>query len=772
MKRIRVYHLASALSFIAACSGSKDLTEGPPISGGGDGGPAGRIVIDAGPDSPSGTSPDAPVTQLPDGVSVTITLVNVAEGAIVKSSDTSFKPTMRVETTALDLSDLPSIRAAYIEVHVGGNAMPVRVNLEELSAPVIATDPSASGVYTFGNILVSLAGLQSGQVNLRAVVETASNAVVDKTVTIKVDAGPAITFLKPDDEQPFKGNAGVEVRISDAEFMPIKDVSFLLGSNEIAFEMVQDGSGLYRASIDFSKFTPPLTGEQLITVRAKNSNNTQSVGSRKFVADNVGPSFESMTPAEGQMIGGIITVSAVVKDPAGVAPDSVVAVIGNNATDIVEIRLNPPPVGSTEARYSKLFDTKQLPKNAIRPSVSFRAADKLGNENSTGFLVDLDTNPPLADLDPPDDFRYLVEFNNVLRCTWPFDPVGPDAVDDGQLVNQAFDVRVRVEDQGNQVVSGNIDFVKIAGIKKVDLLVLDDTSRALVVDTDDDDKCDALNPLLVPTSQPAGGNGILLLGLQALQPQGTPDNYPEVPLPGICETGGLSEPVKPLCDGIGPTMNFSKARYATSSALPHSHFMSVFVQYAQDRLPAIWTPGPIAAGVECAGRQIETLGNNIKDGWACLAALAEDKLGQKQVSRPIRVCIDHDQKDNECPHRKVVRVSSTTPVEVETATAHMLATGDEVFLQGVLCQTQANGKRRITVTGSTTFTLNNVPGRPDLDARLGCSQGAENAWVVGTKEMPDCTGKQTQKDPSPVVDDQATCGPWREFPSQEIRYRR
>ena len=41
------------------------------------------------------------------------------------------------------------------------------------------------------------------------------------------------------------------------------------------------------------------------------------------------------------------------------------------------------------------------------------------------------------------------------------------------------------------------------------------------------------------------------------------------------------------------------------------------------------------------GNQFDAFANNLHDGWSCLAVRAADKLGNTQVSRVLRVCVDH-----------------------------------------------------------------------------------------------------------------------------------
>lgn len=743
------------LTLATACGGDDLLP--PPVGDFGDGGFGGRPVADGAGDVRMGDARgDGPQGNLPQGLTVKVSIASPVPAAVIKRADL-FEPIVTVDVVGLKPADLVGVESVSVVVKDPQQAMPGPAVQLGITANVVNGDAGAARMYTFGDVAVPVADLPSGVYELIATATMVGGVQVSEKTTFQIDAGPTITFTKPSKpDTSFKASTRIEVSIVDALFGPIKDVEMLLGTT--ALEVSEVGDQQYASDINFSSFNPPLSGRQLVTVRARNANGTLTVASRSFLADDQGPVFTMLKPERGQLVGGIIQISAIVEDPAGVKPDSVIAVIANGSEAQFEVRLDPPPIGAMTQLYSKLFDAKQLPNNAIFPTISFRAADNLGNESSEGYLLSFDKTPPLLDLDPPDDFRFLVDFSNKLRCSWPTDPVGPDAVDDGQLVNQAFDVRVRAEDQGNQVLSGSIDFVPIAGLKNVQLLVLDDTTRPLVVDTDDDARCDAVNPTLVPTTRPMNANDVLLLNLQPLAPTGTPDNFPETPDPG-CFSGGLTGEVKPVCGEIGPTHNPWKARRSEMGTL-HGHFMSAFAYYTQSRLPSIWTPGPIAEGVECAGRQLEAVGSNLSDGWICLAAVGEDQLGQKQVSRPIRVCVDKDGNGQECPHLRISAVTATTPVAISTTKPHGLTSGDEVYVQGVLCDTHVNGRKKITVTAPDTFTIDGS------QAEAACAPMA--AWALPFKLMPDCTGKQTHKEPTPMVNT-APCAPWRLFPRGEFR---
>jgi hypothetical protein len=305
------------------------------------------------------------------------------------------------------------------------------------------------------------------------------------------------------------------------------------------------------------------------------------------------------------------------------------------------------PIVGMPNKYQSLFDTTRLPVNALYPSISFRASDVLGNESSVGYLLSLDNTPPILDLDPPAHVRYRKMVDKDFVCSWEFDPLGNDAVNDldtgamnfwhargdgAKGLPQTFDVRARVEDMGNQPLSGFADLIPIAGIDtaRVQLLILNDTSQALVVDTNNDGVCDAINPLLTPTTKPMSSRDALLINMVPIAPGGTADFTPDPSLLGgvFCGPGREMDHPKALCDTTD---------------------MTVALAYTVGTQPAIWTIPPIVGdGLSCVGRQVDTLASSVNDGWICLAVAAADKLGNMQVSRPIRVCVDKDGKGGEC----------------------------------------------------------------------------------------------------------------------------
>ena len=528
-----------------------------------------------------------------------------------------FAPTVQVEVQSqggdptLDVVTL--VKATILGV--GSKTPSGTVNLNQTQYSVVPE--SGSKVYIYADTPFDLSGVAGDFYDLQVTATTAGGIVGTATLRIYIDGGPIITFLQPADAAYVKGSVVVTAMVVDSR-SSIADVSISIGQYEIAPSAINTNGSQYSTTIDFGSFNPPLDGLQIVTITATNGNDNTSIATRKFTVDNDGPVITATKPATGDMIGKIINIQAKVDDPAGVMKSSVIAVVAHgDVTFAVNL------VQGTDGIYRQLFDTTQLPSYAIFPSISFRAQDVLGNESSVGYLVSLDNTPPILDLDPPANFQL---FKNDGTCSWPFDPVGPDAIDDGSVVTQLFDIRARVEDRGNKPLTGTADFVPIAAVDpaSVKVLILDDTSLPLVVDTSDppDGFCDDVNPDLAPSVSPKSAKDAQLIDMVSLPAnQGTGDFTHE---PGSSCSGRDASSPAALCD--------------TTYSPRKNQAMTYSLGYATS-LPSIWTIAPIVNdGLACAGRQFDA-SNNLKDGWACVAVEASDKLGNKQVSRPIRICV-------------------------------------------------------------------------------------------------------------------------------------
>jgi hypothetical protein len=590
-------------------------------------------VTDGGP----GTGAEAGTDAL-SGV-MTVTIESPMAGSIHRITD-SFRPLV---TVVLTLPDVQGSADTVTEVTAsvdndgtkgkGPSAALTQAGLERTPETNIST-------HRFLDTPVDISMLPSAEYELTVVAKTLNNLRATAKVKFFVDRGPNIAIRTPVEKAYYRASAPVDVTITEPLSIsrPLKSVGMTIGQTTLVPKQ-GPGADQYSATILFKDYNPTLQGDQVLTVRAINNNGTVSEVRRRFVADDEGPVITSTIPAVGSLIGNVITISAVVKDPAGVLASSVVAVVAHGDMTF-EVKL-PPRTGAMASAdtYEALFDTTKLPVRAIFPSISFRASDLLGNESSVGYLVSLDNGPPMSDLDPPAGVRLQRKVGDDYECSHVFDPLGNDAVSDLRTVSQLFDIRARIQDDGNHP-AGGADFIPIAGIndQAVQLLILDDTTQPLVVDTTGDGVCDAVNPLLTPTTTPTSSRDALAINMVPVPPAGAANYTDDLSLPNrkVNPPRTQSNPDYLACGSPGTDPKPPESLCATTN-------LSVAIYYTGAKLPAIYALPPITNDdAQCVGRQFDALGNHIQDGWICLAVQAADTLGNVQVSRPIRVCISKD----------------------------------------------------------------------------------------------------------------------------------
>jgi hypothetical protein len=558
-----------------------------------------------------------------------------ADGAILSSqSDVSVSATVDIEGGS-DFVETTSVKVALV-------------------APA-SSIPVASGqlVSVGGDVYsgkISLGALAPGSYTLVVSAASSGGALGQASSSITIDDGPVVTVSSPAAGQSYNGSLTIELTADPGAYPPLTGPIVTVAGNPVT--LVPDvASNSYRATVAFDPPTPPpagvqvlppLAGDQLLDVKATNANNVTTDVHVTFNIDDAGPIITKTTPTPNQIVGGLLTISANVTDVSGVLDASVIAVIGDQDNSLFQLQLTPQGNGV----YSALFDTANLtpcqapPANSlclVFPTISFRAADSVGNETVVGYDFSVDNVAPVADLDPP-QVREMRLGLTSYECSYLFDPLSVnqdvgDMPNDGCMVPQVFDLRARIEDDGNRA-SG----LKVVPIATVDpdntsVYILDDTSQPLVVDSDNDGNCDQINPLLVPTTDPpVMNNQVLKIRLAGVPPAGIADFRPDTSLPSTpsasvpCVQGTAIAPPPVLCTFEQPTL-----------AIGYS-----------DGLPAIWSVEPIDSTFHCLGNQFDALANHISEGWACIAVATADLAGNKSVSAPMRVYIKYDDGGGFC----------------------------------------------------------------------------------------------------------------------------
>jgi len=491
---------------------------------------------------------------------------------------------------------------------------------------------------------VSLGSLQPGSYTLTVTAASSSGATGQHSITLAVDDGPVVTVSSPTEGGHYTGSLTVEFTADfgaigpDASNPnPSATVGGLPIQNLAADNAPNVAPNSYRGTVSFNTYSPPLVGLQLLDIRATNANGVTTDVSVLFEIDNSGPSITSSTPFPGEVVGGLVVVSAIVTDESGVLDSSVIAIIGDQNTPVFELPLTPTGRGI----YSALFDTANLTRCAeppatslclVYPTISFRASDTLGNQTVLGYDFAVDNVAPVADFDPP-ELRDRRSGPAGIECSFAFDPLSlnqyvGDMPNDGCMVPQVFDLRARIEDDGNR--ASGLKIVPIAGIDpdNTSVYILADNGKPLVVDSNGDGSCDEINPLLVPTTDPpTTTDQVLKVRLAGVRPAGTANFLPDSSLPADapCVEGTATMPPPILCTFQQPTEAIGYAGHE----------------------PAVWTVEPIDE-FRCLGNQFDTLANKIPEGWACLAIQTVDLIGNKGVSTPMRVYIKYDETGGFC----------------------------------------------------------------------------------------------------------------------------
>ncbi len=340
-----------------------------------------------------------------------------------------------------------------------------------------------------------------------------------------------------------------------------------------------------------------------------------SDGSVTDAQDATPPKITVTSPTPGDVLRGSIEVTVSVVDDS--PPITVTATISNLEIDMVQV------TGTND--FKGTVDTITL-AGLVAPTIIVRATDNGGLQAEVGVQIVLDNEGPIASLDAP-AVRLKRDGENGIECSRDFDPLGADAPNDGEVVPQLFELRGRVHDLSNTGTVNSVLFVPRAGTDRVELYVLDDTTKPLVVDTDGDGECDDVNPDIVPAITPQTSNEAAVITLAPIDPAGTAF-FASDTFGGFnagCAPGDDVDPPEPLC--LGET--------------------STSIIQDLDGTPEIYGIPPVD-DFNCLGFAFDARASNISDGFACAALLVTDNLGNRRVSEPLRICVDSDLSGGDC----------------------------------------------------------------------------------------------------------------------------
>jgi len=571
-------------------------------------------------------------TTTPNGM-VTVTITTPADGAMVSDS-TDVSVTATVVDTGTDFIDTSSVKMTLAAM--GSSAI---ISSGQL---VSAGGDTYSGTLSIGN-------LPSGSYTLTVVGKSSTGVSGQSAATLVVQGGPTLIVSSPAENQAYNDLLTVQVLVDPGAPAPTAALAGMQITWPAPNPMQTPMYDVYRAQVWFgppptpagAQTFPTLSGKQLLDVKETANGSTTEI-QRDFIIDTAGPSITVTTPAPGAIVGGPVQISAQITDESGVLDSSVYAVIGDAQGDPVFTLQLLPEGGNL---YGIQFDTLSLtqcpqPPAAgpciVFPTISFRATDSVGNESSLGYDFFVDNIAPVSALDPP-EMRQMKLTATGYQCSFQFDPLSVnrdigDMPNDGCMVPQVFDLRARIEDQGNYPPKG-LKIVPFVGIDpdNTAVYILTDNSQPLIVDSDGNGTCDTINPLLSPTMGPlTQSDQVLKIRLAGVTPGGNADFQPDTTVPtSDCGPGTDSAPPKLLCKIDG----FEQPTIA--------------IGYGGN-LPAIWSVEPIDPD-RCLGNQLDTRANNIPDGqWICIAVQSADLIGNKGVSAAMRVYVKYDENGPFC----------------------------------------------------------------------------------------------------------------------------
>ena len=270
-------------------------------------------------------------------------------------------------------------------------------------------------------------------------------------ITLMVQGGPTLIVNAPAEGQPYNDSVPSRSWSITGASAP---TATLAGNSVTLSGPTPSGTyDVYTATVWFGPPpTPPgaqtfqqLTGRQLLDVKESDGTASSEVF-RTFIIDTDRADDHQDHADTGEMVGGVVTISATITDDSGVLDSSVVAVIGDQQGNPV-FTLQLPPAGERRLQHpvrhpnlTQCGPPPSTPPCIVYPTVSFRASDSVGNETSVGYDFSVDNIPPLANLDPP-LMRQMQLASFGYECSALFDPLSVnrdvgDMPNDGCMVPQ------------------------------------------------------------------------------------------------------------------------------------------------------------------------------------------------------------------------------------------------------------------------------------------------------------------------------------------------
>ena len=258
----------------------------------------------------------------------------------------------------------------------------------------------------------------------------------------------------------------------------------------------------------------PSRGPQLLDVKETNGTSTSEV-QRIFIIDTTGPSITATTPAPGIVVGGVVVVSATVKDPAGVLDASVIAIIGDDhGTPVFTLQLEPAGERRLRhaLRHAQPHAVQPTPPEPLSASSTRRSRSAPPTRSATraslGYEFSVDNIAPVADLDPP-KMRQIASDREGVRVLGAVRSAQRQPATSATCpTTDAWCRRCSTCAPASRTTATaptGLKVTPIAGIDpdKTNVYILTDDGQPLIVDSDGDGYCDDDQPEPGPHHRPA-----------------------------------------------------------------------------------------------------------------------------------------------------------------------------------------------------------------------------------------------------------------------------
>lgn len=472
-----------------------------------------------------------------------------------------------------------------------------------------------------------------------------------KTLETLLDLGPTIEVREPSKKAyaltrpvAFEMLVTASPLADGDDEADVDSVKLEVAGTDIELAESSETVGLYQASVNFSDKSlfkvVPTSVELLMSATNKRSPQaaTRTVKSDIRI-DGEGPIVKFESPKNTALVHGEVLMSVIITDDIGVNPDSVKARI--DGEDV----LKPKDWKRTDNKFEGTFDTRRYPSSKTELTITLVAEDTAGNATQSDLTLRLDNVPPLLSLNPPRIREWRKGDAGKVLCSRAFDPVGDDATDDLEQVDQSSLYRVLIEDRTNYSPGANATYYAGVDQTKVELWAQPDPSIPLLIDTNGDGICDEINKPDDHPPTPKQLKPVVLSGSSYFSPTGSFEEQgvhevskgPQSYLACMTDSSVTMAP-DPLCNS-----QMLRVVRGRSSEKP-------FAIYGIE--PANATNLPACAGNTWDAQSV------VGNGWACIAARAEDTIGNVGISAPLRVCFKYMSGGEPCTANDSVNAPS------------------------------------------------------------------------------------------------------------------